>query len=133
MTTTRTDDDMTAELDGLRAVLGLEATLLGDLAYALETERALGCCGRAEWTGRAADDVSRASERLRDAELLRALHVGELASSMGMDPDCTLSELAESMARPWREVLLGHRARLRSAAGDVSRAVSPVAGVATGR
>lgn len=111
---------MTAGLPELDAVLALERELLDDLAFALESESALTLCSlREKSLRRAATEVATASDRLRDAELLRSVYTEQAAAELGLDPAPTLAELAARTGEPWRAVLLARRSQLRAAAHDV--------------
>ena len=127
----------TTAVADLDAALSLQIELLGDLGYALAAERALvesassqsGCSlpgwtgpARAGWLDRAAEEVARAGEQLRDSELLRALHTESLALVLGLAPGPTLAELAAALRDPWRSVLLARRETLRRAVLAVDEA-----------
>ena len=111
---------MTAGLPELDAVLALERELLADLAFALESESALVRSSlREESLVRAATEVSSASDRLRDAELLRSIYTEQAAADLGLDPAPSLAELATRTGEPWRARLLERRTQLRAAADEV--------------
>lgn len=112
---------VTAGLPELDAILALQRELLDDLTFALESESALVHSGMREQSlRRAATEVSTASGRLRDAELLRSVYTEQAAADLGLDPAPTLAEIAARTGEPWRGRLLQRRAQLRAAADDVS-------------
>lgn len=117
---------MTAGLPELDAVLSLERELLDDLAFALESQSALQQSSLRERSlHRAAAEVFSASDRLRDAELLRSVHTEQAAAVLGLGPGPTLAELAARTGPPWREILLERRSQLRAAADDVAALSQP--------
>ena len=60
-----------------------------------------------------------AGARLRELEILRAMHTDAFTSACGLDPSLSLVELAESIDEPWRSILLEQRCALRTAIGSI--------------
>lgn len=108
-------------MEELNGILWEERDLLEDLLFALHTERWVRSTGRSRWLLRAADQVYRASDRLRTTEVLRAVAADAAAAKWGIPVAAPLSQLAERAGEPWRTIFLDQRARLSAVAGDLAR------------
>lgn len=117
------------DMKHLNGILWHERSLLEELLFALEIEQWVRAAGRTRWLVRAADQVCAAGDRLRDAEVLRAVESDAVAARLGLQPAPSLTQLAESAGEPWRTILLDQRAGLRNATADLAAAGSgqPVA------
>jgi hypothetical protein len=115
-------------MEALNGILWQECSLLEDLLFAVETEQWVLATGRARWQGLAASRVCAVGDRLRDAEVLRAMEADALAARLGLGPAPSLCELAERAGEPWRTILLDQRELLRAAAAELTTGPStPVA------
>jgi hypothetical protein len=118
------------ETELLVDLLGRERTLLDVLVYRLVELRALlvaGSAGRGRFLAWAAEEVEDATAAVREAELSRALLVGELAQARGLHEDTlTLAVLVETADPPWRALLQDHRAALTLLAAEVDDHASAV-------
>jgi flagellar biosynthesis/type III secretory pathway chaperone len=94
--------------------------LLDLLTFKLETEQVLVAAGRSRWLGRATHEVELVLEELRHAELRRTIELGDVAEALGLSPDMSLGELAESVPAPWNDVLADHRETLIKATSEIS-------------
>jgi hypothetical protein len=94
--------------------------LLDLLTFKLETEQVLVAAGRSRWLGRATHEVELVLEEIRHAELRRTIEFVDLADVLGLEPDLSLSELAEAAPAPWGDVLTDHRNTLISASTEIS-------------
>ena len=66
-----------------------------------------------------------ATDRVRDAEVLRAIRAGAVAGALALPDEVSLAQLAESVGDPWRAVLDGQRSALGTAAGGIGSAGLP--------
>lgn len=96
-------------MEKLSLILWRERELLELLAYKLELERLVLASGHARWLNRSNREVEDVLVTLRETEVLRAMAADEAALQVGLDPNPSLSALAEAAAEPWRTILLDHR------------------------
>jgi hypothetical protein len=97
-------------MDSLAGQLSRERLLLELVLYRVVTLRQLLAGGEGRFLTWAADELERAVERLREAELQRAAVVATVARELATDPDqLTLARLAERCEEPWRSVFTEHR------------------------
>jgi FlgN protein len=94
--------------------------LLDLLTFKLETEQVLVAAGRTRWLGRATHEVELVLEEIRHAELRRSIELGDVADVLGLDPDCSLRDLAAAAPPPWDDVLEDHRESLLTATSEIS-------------
>jgi flagellar biosynthesis/type III secretory pathway chaperone len=59
-------------------------------------------------------------EEIRHAELRRSIELGDVSEALGLDPDCSLRELAAAAPPPWDDVLTDHREALLTATTEIS-------------
>lgn len=90
-------------------ILWRERELMETLLYRLEQEQLLLSSGRTRWLARAAREVDSVLAMIRQTEVLRAVAADEAASALGLEPNPSLSALAERAAEPWPAILLEHR------------------------
>jgi len=107
-------------LANISAALWRIRELLDLLTFKLETEQVLVAAGRSRWLGRATHEVELVLEEIRHADLRRTIELGDVAETMGLDPDISLAELAEAAPDPWGAVLTDHRLTLISATTEIS-------------
>jgi hypothetical protein len=99
-----------AATEELARLLSRERLLLELLLFKLVSLRHLVAAGEVRFLNWGSDELERAIDKLRKAELARALAVSELASVTGRsEDDCTLTRLAETAPEPWRSIFADHR------------------------
>jgi hypothetical protein len=103
------------------AVLWWERDLLDGLTFTLEVQRLVLLPGRDRWLARASRGVEESLDRLRQAELVRAVRVARLALELDLDPSPSLRVVVAALNEPWNEVFAGHLQALREATGEVRR------------
>jgi hypothetical protein len=86
-----------------------ERHLLEMLLFKLDEQQILLAAGRSRWLTMAATEVERVVDELRHVELSRAIEVDAVANELGLDPGCSLGELADAAPAPWDGVLRQHR------------------------
>ena len=96
-------------MEKLSLILWRERELLELLAYKLEIERMVLGSGHSRWLNQANKEVEDVLVTLRETEVLRAMAADEAALAVGLDPNPSLSGLAEATVEPWRTILLEHR------------------------
>jgi hypothetical protein len=97
-------------MDELAGLLSRERRLLEVLLFKLVTARHLLAAGESRFLVWAAAEVERATERVRDAEVMRASLVQQLARSMGLsEENLTLGSLAKESPEPYRSIFEDHR------------------------
>ena len=93
----------------LSALLWEERELLELLVFKLEEEQLLLTSGKTKWLTHATREVEQVLERLRAADLGRAVAVAGLAKEWGTSEDATLRELvAAAPPGPWTEIFNAH-------------------------
>ena len=98
-------------MDELAGLLTRERRLLEVLLFKLVTARHLLAAGESRFLTWAAAEVQRATERVREAELLRATAVNRLARAAGIPDDAlTLKALASQSPQPYQAIFEDHRA-----------------------
>lgn len=96
-------------MEKLSQILWRERELLESLLYKLEVEQLVMATGRTRWLLRAAQDVERLIEVLKETELLRAVASDEVAESLGIEPSASLQALIDVVDEPWHTILVDHR------------------------
>lgn len=109
-----------AALANVSAALWRIRELLDLLTFKLETEQVLVAAGRSRWLARATHEVELILEEMRHADLRRTIELGDVAEALGLDPDISLSELAEAAPAPWGTVLTDHRETLIKATTEIT-------------
>jgi hypothetical protein len=79
------------------------------LLFKVEEEQLLLACGRGRWRCHATREVEFVLERIRQAEVLRAIQSDDVAAALGLPPNSSLAALAEAAPEPWRGMLSEHR------------------------
>jgi hypothetical protein len=102
-------------------VLWEERGLLEGLAFTLEMQRIVLLPGNSRWVGRVCREVELALERLRPAQVARAVVVDDLGRDLGLGPAPTLRVLVESAEEPWREIFAAHRRAFLDLTAEVVR------------
>ncbi|MGH2684375.1 MAG: flagellar export chaperone FlgN [Actinomycetota bacterium] len=97
-------------MDELAGLLSRERRLLEVLLFKLVTARHLLAAGETRFLTWAAAEVERATERVRESELLRAAAVQRLARTAGLAEDSlTLKALASESPQPYQAIFEDHR------------------------
>jgi FlgN protein len=111
-------------LRDLSGVLWRMRELLELLLFKLEEEQLLLAAGRSRWLAHATHEVEVVLERLREAEIVRAMHADAAAATLGLPPGSGLAELAGAAPEPWCHLLRQHREAFTTL-------MSEIAGLAT--
>lgn len=107
-------------MDELAGLLSRERRLLEVLLFKLTTARHLLAAGESRFLTWAAAEVERATERVREAEMMRAALVQQLARSMGLaEENLTLGALAKESPEPYRSIFDDHRRAFFDLVGEV--------------
>ncbi len=112
--------DAEAALANISSALWQIRELLDLLTFKLETEQVLVAAGRSRWLGRATHEVELVLDEIRHAELRRTIELGDVTEALGLDPNISLSELAEAAPAPWDDVLADHRDKLLRATNEIT-------------
>ena len=97
-------------MDELAGLLGRERRLLEVLLFKLVEAHHLLVAGEVRFLPWAAAEAERAVERVREAELLRATKVRQLAKELDVDEErLTLKALADESLEPYRTIFDDHR------------------------
>ncbi len=97
-------------MDELAGVLSREQLLLERLLFKLVELRELLAVGEARFLPWATEEVDRATARLKEAELHRALVVNRVAAAAGLsDAQLSLRALAESTPGPYAAIFASQR------------------------
>ena len=97
-------------MDELTGLLSRERRLLEVLLFKLVTARHLLAAGESRFIAWSAAEVERATERVREIEVVRAAAVQKLARELGLTADrITLQALAEESPEPYRTIFGDHR------------------------
>jgi hypothetical protein len=104
----------------LSASLWRERELLDLLAFKLEEEQFLLTTGKSRWLQYATREVEQVMERLRAAELARAVEAAAAATEWGAEENVTLRELvALAPEGPWSEIFADHLRALTEQTGQI--------------
>lgn len=79
------------------------------LLFKLEEEQLLLASGRGRWLGFATREVELVLDRIRQTEVLRAVHSDAVAGALGLPPNSSLAVLADAAPEPWSGMLREHR------------------------
>jgi FlgN protein len=107
--------------DALPTVLERELDLLEGLAFRLEMQRLVLRDRNDRWLPRSCREVELAVDQLRWAELIRAVHVSNLARELELDDAPDLRALIAAVAEPWKEIFEDHRRAFLEVTGEVRR------------
>jgi hypothetical protein len=107
-------------MEKLAGLLNRERVLLELLLFKLVSLRQLLVAGQVRFLPWAAEEVDRATTKVREIELRRTLAVEELHESFGSPADpITLRVLAEQAPEPWRTIFAEHHKALFELASDL--------------
>jgi hypothetical protein len=101
-------------------ILWREREALELLLFKLEEEQLVLAAGRTRWLGHATREVELVLDRIRRTELLRAAEVDGVARELGLQPNPTLSALAEAAGQPWTDLLREHRRALLALSAEIT-------------
>lgn len=107
-------------LADLASILWRERETLELLLFKLEEEQLVLACGRTRWLAHATREVEVVLEEIRRTEVIRAIEVEEIASSLGVGPNPSLSALAAAAPVPWSDLLNQHRKAFLALTAEVS-------------
>jgi hypothetical protein len=113
-------------MEELAGLLSRERVLLELLLFKLVSMRQLMIAGEVRFLPWAAEEVERATDKVREAELSRGVCVMQMTAgspSVGDGP-FTLRVLAETAPEPWRTIFAEHRRAYLDLAEDLEAAVS---------
>jgi hypothetical protein len=96
-------------LDEVSQTLWRERQLLDLLVCKLEVEQLVLAAGRTRWLPAVTREVEYVLAEVKQVELLRAVLIDAVAAQLGLQPGCTLRELAEAAPNPWDTILEQHR------------------------
>lgn len=111
-------------LASLAGLLWDERSQLERLLYALVSQQLVITSGQTRWLGHCDADVQAAMTTFRDAEVLRAIEVESITTTLGVPANTTLAELAEATDEPWSQTLHDHRTALRGLMSEIDSAVA---------
>jgi hypothetical protein len=107
----------------LAGLLGRERVQLEFLLFKVLALQDLLRSGETRFLRWSIEEISRASERVRETELSRAQLVSELAGAAGVPiSEMSLSRLAETAPEPWRTIFTDHDAGFRRLGVEVDNA-----------
>jgi hypothetical protein len=106
-------------LDEVSQILWRERQLLDLLVCKLEVEQLVLAGGRTRWLPAVTREVEYVLAEVKQVELLRAVLVGAAAEQLGLDPGCTLRELADAAPPPWNSILEQHRSAFLTTAEEL--------------
>jgi hypothetical protein len=107
-------------LTDLSGVLWRMRELLELLLFKLEEEQLLLAAGRSRWLAHATHEVEVVLERLREAEVLRAVHADAAAAELGLLPGSGLADLSAAAPEPWCHLLRQHRDALATLMSEIN-------------
>jgi hypothetical protein len=98
-----------------------ERGLLDGLAFTLEMQRLVLLPGNGRWVPRVCREVELSLDRLRPAQLARAILIEDLGIDLGLGSSPTLRVLVETAEEPWREIFTAHRRAFLDLTAEVLR------------
>lgn len=111
-------------MDELAALLGRERLLMEKLLFKLVELRQLLTAGEVRFLPWAAEEVDRATARLRESELHRAVVVSKIAHRVGVDDtQLSLRALANTTPEPFGSIFADHRRAFLELTGEVDSAL----------
>ncbi|MFV0286943.1 MAG: flagellar export chaperone FlgN [Demequina sp.] len=107
-------------MDELSTSLWNERELLETLLFKLEEQELVVAHGRTRWVGRASREVEVVLERMRTAEIGRAMHAEAAATSLGLSADASLKHIAGAAPAPWDDLMHAHHAALSELTAQIA-------------
>lgn len=111
-------------MEELAGLLSRERLLLELLLFKLVTLRQLLVAGEVRFLPWAAEEVDRATTKVREAELRRSIAVEGMAGQSADAETLTLRTLAENAPEPWRTIFAEHRRAYLGLATDLEDALA---------
>lgn len=111
-------------LHELSTILWQERNLLEMLLFKLEEQELLIAAGRTRWLAYAAREVEAVLDRVRDADLVRAMELDAVAPSLLLPAGVSLCELAAVAPAPWGSMFEQHRVAFLALTDAVAAATS---------
>lgn len=110
-------------MEKLAGLLNRERVLLELLLFKLVSLRQLLIAGQVRFLPWAAEEVERATTKVREIELRRTIAVDEVNEAIGSAAEpVTLRLLAENAPEPWRTIFAEHHKALFDLAADLEEA-----------
>jgi hypothetical protein len=106
--------------EDLSSILWRERDLLDTLLYKLEIEQLVLASSRTKWLAAAAREVELVLDKIREAEVLRALELDTVAAELGLEPNASLREISEACEEPWQTIFADHREAFTTVATEIS-------------
>ncbi len=107
-------------LTDLSSVLWRTRELLELLLFKLEEEQLLLAAGRSRWLAHATREVEVVLEQIRNVEVARAAYAQAVALELGLDPDASLGDIADTAPMPWSDLLHQHRKAFLTLTSEIS-------------
>ncbi len=108
-------------LNEVSTVLWRERQLLDLLLFKMQEEQLILAAGKTRWLPNATREVELVLEKLRAAEILRAVQVDTLAAEIGLEPAPSLRLLADTLPEPWSIIFFDHRQAFLAVTGEIAR------------
>lgn len=102
-------------------ILWRERELLELLLFKLDEEQLVLTSGRMRWLARATKEVEMVLGEIRRTELARAIEVDAAAAALGLEPNPSLTRLADASPEPWAGLLREHRAAFLSMTVEINQ------------
>ena len=107
-------------LTDLSSVLWRSRELLELLLFKLEEEQLLLAAGRSRWLAHATREVEVVLDQIRQTEVARAAYSQAVAGELGLPPDASLGQLADTAPAPWSDLLHQHRKAFLTLTAEIS-------------
>jgi hypothetical protein len=107
-------------LADLASILWREREMLELLLFKLEEEQLVLAGGRTRWLAHATREVEVVLEEIRRTEVIRAVEVQSIGTTLGLGDNPSLTDLAGSAPAPWSDLLNQHRKAFLTLTAEVS-------------
>jgi hypothetical protein len=104
----------------LASILWRQRESMELLLFKLEEEQLVLASGRNRWLAHATREVEMVLDRIRQTEVLRALHADAAAGALGLSPNSSLASLGAAAPEPWRSLLRDHRAAFLQLTAEIN-------------
>ena len=108
-------------LSEVSTILWRERELLELLLFKLDEEQLVLTSGRMRWLARATKEVEMVLCEIRRTEVARAIEVDAAAKALGLDPNPSLTRLADASPEPWASLLREHRAAFLAMTAEINQ------------
>ena len=102
-------------------ILWRERELLELLLFKLDEEQLVLTSGRMRWLARATKEVEMVLGEIRRTELARSIEVDAAARALGLEPNPSLTKLADASPEPWAGLLREHRAAFLAMTAEINQ------------